>query len=219
MIQVNKEHQAIFDLIADGLWGLRRLLAFTESFPGYNLEKDLEYLYQDSVDSVAVKKLVTCGLEIAFEELLQEQQVILDDVAELSQLDTSTTVNNQVNKIKTDDKPEAETNKADDSEKEETVSIHLSDSKKKKRRSKDRRQKRLLKFQEKLVMTHGLPPSRLMVGKRLSSEFEHLAGVASTPSTGSPSIGVGSLPPPLQQPGAVLGVGYHHVPPTSTRSS
>ena len=57
---------------------------------------------------------------------LQEQQVSLDDVAELSQLDTSTTVNNQVNKIKTDDKPEAETNKADDSEKEETVSIHLS---------------------------------------------------------------------------------------------
>ena len=50
-------------------------MAFTESFPGYNLEKDLEYLYQDSVDSVAVKKLVTCGLEIACEELLQEQQV------------------------------------------------------------------------------------------------------------------------------------------------
>ena len=102
LIQVNKEHQAIFDLIADGLWGLRRLLAFTESFPGYNLEKDLEYLYQDSVDSVAVKKLVTCGLEIACEELLQEQQVSIDDVAELSQLDTSTTVNNQVKKIKAD---------------------------------------------------------------------------------------------------------------------
>ena len=51
-----------------------------------------------------------------------------------------------------------------------------------------------------------------MVGKRLSSEFEQLAGVASTPSTGSPSIAAGSLPPPLQQPGAVLGVGYHHVP-------
>ena len=51
-----------------------------------------------------------------------------------------------------------------------------------------------------------------MVGKRLSSEFEQLAGVASTPSTGSPSIAAESLPPPLQQPGAVLGVGYHHVP-------
>ena len=72
-----------------------------------------------------------------------------------------------------------------------------SDSKKKKRRSKDRRQKRLLKFQEKLVMTHGLPPSRLMVGKRLPSEFEQLAGVASTPSTGSPSIAELN---PLQHP-------------------
>ena len=68
---------------------------------------------------------MTCGLEIACEELLQEQQVSLDDVAELSQLDTSTTVNNQVNKIKADDKPEADIKKADDSEKEETVSIHL----------------------------------------------------------------------------------------------
>ena len=44
LIQVNKERQAIFDLIADGLRGLRRLLAFTESFPGYNLEKDLKSL-------------------------------------------------------------------------------------------------------------------------------------------------------------------------------
>ena len=57
---------------------------------------------------------------------LQEQQVSLDDVAELSQLDTSTTVNNQVKTIKADDKPEADIKKADDSEKEETVSIHLS---------------------------------------------------------------------------------------------
>ena len=36
----------------------------------------------------------------------------------------------------------------------------------KKRRIKDKRQERLLKFQHKLVQTSGLPPSRLMQQKR-----------------------------------------------------
>ena len=132
----------------------------------------------------------------------------------------------------------------DDSKMEETVSNHLSqvdslemthnystpveeqevknlsETKKKKRRNKDRRQKRLLKFHEKLVRTQGLPPSRLMVRKRLSSEFEQLAA-GSPPSPTTPVLSVqmpgqtGEHPggQPLQQAAAVLGAGYHHVPP------
>ena len=83
------------------------------------------------------------------------------------------------------------------------------------------------------MKTHGLPPSRLMVGKNLHSEFEQLAvtGVTSTPFSGSPSSAAGSLPPlltsaaapavlmpgetggqALQQPGALLGDSHHQVP-------
>jgi hypothetical protein len=86
LIQVNREHSAIYELIADGLWGLRRLLAFSESFPEYNLDKDLEFMYQDNeVDSVAVKKLVAGDLEIVHEELLLEQQQPLESVPEQEQ--------------------------------------------------------------------------------------------------------------------------------------
>ena len=61
LIQVNSEHKTIFDLIANGLWGLRRFQAFIESFPKYNLDNELKYMYPDNdIDSVAVKKLVNC---------------------------------------------------------------------------------------------------------------------------------------------------------------
>jgi hypothetical protein len=62
----------------------------------------------------------------------------------------------------------------------------------KKNSKKHKRQKRLFIFHEKLVKTHGLPSSKLMVGKNLTSEFDQIAGVEAEPdsSTGhdTPSI-------------------------------
>ena len=70
---------------------------------------------------------------------------------------------------------------------------------KKRRRNQERRQKRLLKYHEKLVKTSGLPPSRLMeklrldqetsihgeAKRNLASEFEYMA--VTSPGT-RPSI-------------------------------
>ena len=64
--QVNTEHQEVFDLIADGLWGLRRLLAFMQKFPGYNLEQDLECYNNE--ENLAVIKIVDIGLEVVADE-------------------------------------------------------------------------------------------------------------------------------------------------------
>jgi hypothetical protein len=76
---------------------------------------------------------------------------------------------------------------------------------------KECRQKRLLKYQEKLVKTNGLPPRRLvmervnLVGKNLSGEFEQVAGIGSEitqvggpiPGTGLP-MNPAKTPDPLQ---------------------
>ena len=75
---------------------------------------------------------------------------------------------------------------------------------KKRRRNQERRQKRLLKYHEKLVKTSGLPPSRLMeklrleqkslvlgeAKRNLACEFEHMA--ETSPGTKPPS---GTAPP------------------------
>ena len=184
-IQVNKEHQAIFDLIADGLWGLRRLQAFTESFPKYNLDKELECLYPDNeIDSVAVNKLVICGLEIAREELLLEQQQLASVPEQghqqpakecLSEPDSQLSPPSCVTDLSQVDRKNID--------KQEEISVHLSQVdrtpstkeetvlqlgngdngkvgllRSKKMRIKDKRQEKLSKFQQKLVQTSGLPP-------------------------------------------------------------
>ena len=76
-------------------------------------------------------------------------------------------------------------------------------SKKKKQNcNKDKRQRRLLKFQERLVRTHGLPPSRLMVGKNLGSEFEQIARAEAEPvSSTEPSSPTSALVLPVLMPG------------------
>jgi hypothetical protein len=66
-------------------------------------------------------------------------------------------------------------------EMEQQISQGGKRNRKKSKRSKERRQERLLKFHEKLVLTSGLPPSRLMetwgnVRRNLSGEFRELGG-------------------------------------------
>ena len=84
---------------------------------------------------------------------------------------------------------------------------------KKKRRNKEQRQKRLLKFQQKLVKTSGLPPSRLMEQKNsldlfkrnLQDEFANLESTDLTPHAApiSPAAPVVPLPvAPVQAQGA-----------------
>ena len=84
---------------------------------------------------------------------------------------------------------------------------------KKKRRNKEQRQKRLLKFQQNLVKTSGLPPSRLMEQKNsldlfkrnLQDEFANLESTDLTPHAApiSPAAPVVTLlVAPVQAQGA-----------------
>ena len=117
-------------------------------------------------------------------------------------------------------------NKASVKTEEEVTEVEYT-REKKKNSKKHKRQKRLLKFHEKLVTTHGLPPSRLMVGKNLESEFEQIAGVQAEPASNTnhdhdtPSAHVLPVLMPgqqgvqlLQQSPAVHVAGYS-VPPAS----
>ena len=133
--------------------------------------------------------------------------------------------------------PVYDTNKRPVETVKEVTEVEIT-KKKKKSCKKDRKQKRLLKFQETLVKTHGLPPSRLMVGKNLDSEFEQIARGEAEPASsighdtvmvvspykGPPLANDPSPPsypvPPVLMPGqppdqlpAVPGPGYHVPPP------
>ena len=98
-----------------------------------------------------------------------------------------------------------------------TINMHAvvttpSKRKKKKERTKERnkekRHKRLLEYQEKLVRTHSLPPSRLMVerenlvGRNLSGEFEQIAGIDGEPIPGAGTTGTrpATEPSPVPRP-------------------
>ena len=96
----------------------------------------------------------------------------------------------------------------------------------KKKRKQKRRQERLLKFQEQLVTTSGLPPSKLMekrlsqslsgldkVKMSLSGEFEQIgkveAGPPSVPESGTVLVQHASVSAPVLMPGHPA---VHHVP-------
>ena len=97
----------------------------------------------------------------------------------------------------------------------------------KKKKKQKRRQERLLKFQEQLVTTSGLPPSKLMekrlsqsltgldkVKMSLSGEFEQIgkveAGPPSVPEPGTVPAQHASVSAPVLMPGHPA---VHHVPP------
>ena len=226
--QVNTEHQEVFDLIADGVWGLRRLLTFMQKFPGYNLEQDLECYNNE--ENLAVIKIVDiglevvadeqkrCGLEVVCEKLptLQppesDPQQLLQQPAKdcpsepeghscivAGEADVAAFQEGKV-ELKVENKTEITNNK---------TPFVRKDNEKTKNRSKRKRHERLLRFQEKLVKTSGLPPSRLMkqrfdhigqitLKKSLAGEFEHLAESATNHAQVSlhEMEGHGHVPPP-----------------------
>ena len=140
----------MFDLIEAGVWGLKRLLAFTETFPKYDDEKT----YRD---------LVMRGLEIVRAEQLQPQQQVPKTV-EPTKMDITAT-DEEVDKHPVlkqeivENRSECENVATSGSE---ATKVQHSLKGKRKKKNKEIRFQRLLKFQQKLVNVSGLPPSRLM---------------------------------------------------------
>ena len=234
--QVQTEYAEVLNLILDGVWGLRRLLAFTQKFPGFNLERNLE-CYNDD-ENVAVIQIVSCGMDVVkneqvrcgLEVVCDEQQP--DSVQQQLPRQPANDVKSEPYKhpnTVTDEFDVGETDVKADNDETMEIKTDTADKlsqlysntpmvkarkvqQKTRNRGKRTRHERLLLFQEKLVKTSGLPPSRLMkqrldqiglitVKKSLAGEFEQLA--SSTPAHTSVSVlGVdGHVPPPAPMPG------------------
>ena len=241
--QVNTEHRELFELIADGVWGLRRLLAFTQKFPCYNLEKDLEcYNHEENVAVIEFVKFglevvqaeqLRCGLEVVCNE--QQHKTVPGQLKQEPEPDNHSNTVTGKTEFKADEEEKIKTDTADKLSQldcNKTPLVKAREIKQKtKNRGKRKRQERLLHFQEKLVKTSGLPPSRLMkqrldqigmitVKKCLAGDFEQLA---SSPPTLTPVsvLGVdGHVPPPAPMPGElgftpIVLVPGQSVPPSS----
>ena len=216
---VNREHKEVFSLIEDGVWGLRRLLAFCQKFPQFNLEKHLDgynneenvaviELVREGLD-VVKKEQLRCGLEVVCDEQLpQHQQPEKEYLIKEEKIEVKESIDlSQVNRTPV---------------REELVAkkVETQESKRSKKKKKESRQQRLLKFHEKLVQTSGLPPSRLMIRrqklskKNLASEFDLFGseippGLDASPSGRLPTV---SAPSTLSSPAPTLTA----VPPLGT---
>ena len=163
LIDLNDKYnmEETFDQLETGLLALEKLLQCMETFPSYNLEEDLEFMYK-SVDHTITKEFIKKGVQF----------VRGSQTARLSQCDSSEATGKET--LTTP--PDAKDMTIGD-ERDLTGAVGRKKVKKKKKR---RGQKRLIQFQVKLVKGIGLPPSRLM--RVLAEEFDEIGGAeASSP--------------------------------------
>ena len=59
----------MFALVADGDWGIRKLLAFIKKLPGSNLERDSKFYNNE--ENKAVMKIINFSLEVVQDEQLR----------------------------------------------------------------------------------------------------------------------------------------------------
>jgi hypothetical protein len=146
-------------------WRLHQLVSLTVEFY-YNV------VQLSRVNSSMAEKV---AISVKDQDMIRETLVdrMQQETVQLSQMDTVVEDSNlphrtPVMKEKTDD-----VNLSQTDNRTPTTTCVKSEvpKKKKKRRNKEQRQKRLLMFQEKLVQTSGLPPSRLMEKKRVKLDF------------------------------------------------
>ena len=210
----------IFDQLETGLDAFEKLIKFIPRFPNYNLDDFLEEGYSEEYNS-HVKDFIRLGVQFVRSlDTAEPSQVDSSTKTLKVQVEDECPVDPGEH---ADKQPEDNTNQVvevvdDTTTKEDlsqinslssdTIKMHAAVTtptkvKNKKERStmkrKESRLKRLLKYQEKLVKTNGLPPSRLMMerenlfGRNLSGEFEQLAGIGSEiTQDGGPIPGTGS---------------------------
>ena len=219
-INADTEYQDILDKIELGLEAFENLLAFikgmSKAIENYDVFEDVDNSYKETKEGHnIVKDFIKVGLEFVSGHPDADQSefdmrkvnslagttnsIISGDLETLEEHQAPAVHLSQADKESLDTfQQSTPVNKIDIIETDKKVTKPVNVRKKKKRCNKDKRQKRLLEFQEKLVKSQGLPPSRLMARKNLESEFEQIAGVEAEPA--SFSSGHNSVLSPLRGP-------------------
>ena len=214
--QVKKERDEIFDLINDGVWGIRRLLAFLQKLPGYDLEGHLEFYNNE--ENIAVMNIINLGLNVVQDEQLRcgLEVVYADKQPNTVTVKTDVSADHVKDKINVEKVKTESADELSQLSKENNNTPKLEQKQKKKKSiNKKRREERLLRFQEKLVITSGLPPSRLMkkrlekaspqgmwnAKKNLAGDFEELAVPRPANVVGGHSVLPGQPALHVQMPG------------------
>ena len=175
IININKDYdmEEVFDKLEIGLEAFEKLIICTFRLPNYNLNEDLEKIYHEK-ENVIVKDFIKWGMEFVMNHQSVDLSQVKGDITTKGTKPDSiedTTMSPEVDRINNQHMTPVA--------KEEVVGEMETDqtrikSKRKKRKNKESRQRRLLKYHEKLVKTSGLPPSRLMEKQKHGPVQNHL---------------------------------------------
>ena len=244
LIDLNAEFdmEGAFNQIELGVQAFEKLVACTKQFPNYDLNKNTEEMYVDK-ENFIYRDFIKCGVdfiknyEVNFNDTEVKVKVI--DLEEKLAVENGKSEPDEKRDFSAKSKG-MEEDATNHNVKEELEVIgtpltsnvdHLSQVdnrtptaettlnsenavRKKKKRNKERRQERLLKFHQKLVKTSGLPPSRLMeqkssldlIKRNLKDEFEHLGSTDLTSATvvSAPAVPLPVAPVYVQAPPPVV---------------
>ena len=189
IIQLNKDYniEEIYDHIETGLSALERLVEISKKFPGFDVENEIENTY--AKDNMLEKDFVKSGFKLVLNYYGNSGQLSQVTPIQIYSADDEKMTKTQVDSSNTQHRtPVVKEEVVEECEK----TLTRNKSKNKKKRNKESRQKRLLKFHEKLVTASGLPPSRLMEKQKLKrslvDEFEQIGGVYDPGSDARPSF-------------------------------
>ena len=168
IIDLNNEFdmEDVFNKMDAAVAAIDTLLAFKKRFPNYDLNMDLDQMYEATKDAI-FKDFIKFGVQLVENyEVRQteasdqeEKELVENDLAGDSTIKEEVTVEVKdevitVETLNLSQVGESPANLHDPKEKR----IHH----KRNKRKKEKRKERLLKFHQKLVNVSGLPPSRIM---------------------------------------------------------
>ena len=208
IININSEWnmEEVFNQIEVGLAAIDKLIAYRKRYPTYNMNLDLDEMY-DSKDIVIYKDFIKYGVKLV--EHYEKKSSESEPVKNMEKQEIKKEMVDKIKNEPADELSQLETNNKTPIETLESLNTEKK-AERRKNKGRKKRQERLLKFQTKLVISSGLPPSRLMrkrldqgsppgqfnVKKNLVQEFEQLA----QPSVSQHGDG-GQLTPPVLMPG------------------
>ena len=148
-LNIEYDMDEVFNQIDVGLEAFEKLVACMKEFPKYNLNKDLDQSYPK--DSNIFKEFIKCGVDFVT-AYPYEKESDCESEPEKDNHRQSDTIEMEAKEV-LEEKPRDEF--------VTTVKEHK--SRKRNKRNQEKRNDRLLKFHQKLVLVSGLPPSRLML--------------------------------------------------------
>ena len=175
LIDLNKEFdmEEVFNQLEAGLAAFDKLLAFRKQFPNYDMNLDLDKMYETKQSTIN-KDFIKCGVQFVGSYDVKENdesEKEESDLVENAGIKSDNNINcEEMVGVKDEVTHEHSVENENLSQvKLSPASSNLNDDEVNKsrhsnniKRKKEKRKERLLKFHQKLVDVSGLPPSRLM---------------------------------------------------------